>query len=102
MEQQLVRLVVRGLAVVARDLDVEARGNDAAPNRLAAARSASAATLTAFSPLRLAMARLTAGRRSEPPVGFARHRPGAMVEFGRADDDIGDVLDIDRAARRAW
>ena len=41
---------------------------------------------------------MTSGRRSSSPDGGAGHGPGAMVRLGRADDHIGDVLDIDRPA----
>ena len=67
MEQQLVGLLVRGLAVVARDRDVEVRRNDAALD-VSRRCMTSSATTTALAPLRLAMAMLTAGRRSSAPL----------------------------------
>ena len=52
--------------------------------------------MTALAPLRLAKAIVTAGRRSSVPDSGAGERPGAMVGLRRADDHIGDILDIDR------
>ena len=101
MEQKLVGLVVGGRAVVARHLDVEARRNEAA--------------LDAFEPLKrrggdidriLALAlgdgEADGGAAVQFARGVARQRPGAVVEFRRADDDLRHVLDVDRSpvARR--
>jgi len=60
VKQQLVCLVVRGLAVITRDLDIDIAGNEPAFQASACWISCSATT-TAFAPGRLAKATLTAG-----------------------------------------
>ena len=97
VEQEFVRLLVGRLAVVARDRDLEAGRHDAALDRLQPLHHVFG---DADSVLALALGDREAdgGPALESAGGAARHRPGALVDFGRADDDIGDVLDIDRAA----
>ena len=58
----------------------------------------SSATIDGVGALALGDGEADRGRRSQLAVGVARHRPGAVVELGRADDDVGDVLDIDGPA----
>ena len=94
MEQELVRLVVGGFAVVARDGDVEARRDDAALDRLETLHG----VLGDDDGVRaLSLGDGEADRRApfESPARVARHRPGALVELGRTHNDVGDVLDVD-------
>ena len=63
MEQQLVGLVVGGLAVVARDRDVDVVRNEPALQRVEPVEQIASTTTTALAPARLASATLTAGVR---------------------------------------
>ena len=73
MEEELVRLLVGGLAVVAGDRHLDVFGKDLAAHRLEPLDDLSAMT-TALVPGRLAMASDTAGARSRPRLGLARPR----------------------------
>ena len=65
VEQELVGLLVGGLAVVAGDLDSTSSGISWPCSALEPVQRSSSATMTALAPARLAIARLTAGTRCQ-------------------------------------
>ena len=97
MEQQLVGLLGRGRAIVARDRDFETGRDDAALDDLKTAehvvRHRHGVGAFAFGDRQR-----DGGSALKVAVVELGHRPGAMIRLGCADDDIGDVLDVDRAA----
>ncbi len=97
MEQQFVGLFGRGRAVVARHRDVEPRRHDPPFDDLQTAQH------VVGDRDRVGALALGDGDGERRPAlqlaaGEPRHRPGAMFGLGGADDDVGDVLDVDRAA----
>ena len=97
MEQELVGLLGRGRAVVARHADVEPGRNDAALDDFEALQDV-VGDRDGIGALALGDGEGDGGTALELAVGEAGHRPGAMLGLGGADDDVGDVLDVDRPA----
>ena len=101
---QLHRLVVGGLAVVARDRDLDALGNHRVLQFSTRATMRSA-TSTAFSPGFLVTAMRDRREFADPAIPLrgrrARCRARRSAPGGRgAVDDFGDIRKIDRAAVR--
>ena len=101
VKQEFVRLLVGGVAVVARHRDLKVSRHDPALDRLQTLHDLLCDDDCVCA---LALGDCEADGRPtlEEPGGIERHRPGALVDLRRADDDVRDVLDIDRApvARR--
>lgn len=95
VEQELVGFLVGGRAIVAGHRPLRLSGRS---DPLSASTRASTAceTTTALAPLRLAMARLTAG--ASPALTRPRIAPGAGLILARRLDHLGDVTDIDALA----
>ena len=100
VEKKLVRLLSRGLPVVSRDRDFDAGRNDAAADDLEPLQHV-VGDRHRVRALALGDSERDRGAAPELAVRGARHRPGAMLGLSGADDDVGHVLDVDRAVRRA-
>ena len=92
--EELVRLLVGGLAVVAGDLDGDV-GGDQLPCRPSTRCRMASATVTAFEPARLAMASVTEGTRCGVPSASATVETSASP-LSVAKTDVGDVAHVDR------
>ena len=97
MKQKLVCLLVGCIAIVARDRNLEARGNNAPLDRLQPAHHVGC---DGDGVLALALCdREADGGPALQLAGRAEaHRPGAMLGLGGPDPYIGDVLHIDGPA----
>ena len=98
MEEELVGLLVGGLAVVAGDRRRSMSAGIRLPCRLSSRCRIASATTTALVPARLAMASDTAGTRCAAPSAGLRRSTTARLAGVGGEADVGDVAHIDRPA----
>ena len=97
MEEELVRLFVRRFAVVSRDRDIESGGDDPSLHSVEPAHHVGG-DIDRVRALALGDREADGGTALKSARRVAGHRPRAMLDFGRADNDIGDVLDVYRTS----